>query len=401
LEDPVLIRQAMQDLFRQESEFPVKVEGTHTLPYSARIHHLDPQKGFLHLKLIRPLPHELVAGALFEMVFTWRDQRFEAQTIFQGRESYLLYQFTLPSRIIHSDRRSHKRYPFRPREKAYVVAQDGGIPGYGLSGPLVNLSEGGLAFRLDRVMRLDDHLRVTPGLGFFDRGKALPMLKIRDLPNLPLFESRGVLAFVLEREGEFIVGLQFGELGESERRELQGVLTIREHMKRAPLAAPTEGPRATASRAPAESKGPASPFLPAGRQTPDALRLLSRRGTRVLLAMEPGPERDQIRQVLGAAGFLRMDAVDTVEGALADLRGQRGATAPLLLLAPHPGIAPPLGELRSLQREWGERQELAVGVLLRPGQELDPTDPLLRPLPWPGTDAPTWLPHLDDLAGLV
>jgi len=400
LEDPALIRQAMQDLFRQESEFPVKVEGTHTLPYSARIHRIDAQKGLFHLKLIRPLPHELVAGALFEMVFTWRDQRFEAQTIFQGRESYLLYQFTLPVRIVHSDRRSHKRYPFRPREKAYVVAQDGGIPGYGLSGPLVNLSEGGLAFRLDRVMRLDDHLRVTPGLGFFDRGKALPMLKIRDLPNLPLFESRGMLAFVLEREGEFIVGIQFGELGESERRELQGVLTIREHMKRAPLALSSEGPREAGSRAPAESKGPVTPFSPAGRQTPDALRQLGRRGTRVLLAMEPGPEREQIRQCLGAVGFLRMDAVDTVEGALANLRSHRGSAPPLLLLAQPPGAEPPLADLRSLQRELGERQELAVGVLLRPGQEVDPAEPLLRPLPWPGADSPAWLPHLDDLAGL-
>lgn len=39
--DPAQIRRAMADLQRDEAEFPIKVEGTHTLPYTSRIQHMD------------------------------------------------------------------------------------------------------------------------------------------------------------------------------------------------------------------------------------------------------------------------------------------------------------------------------------------------------------------------
>ncbi|MBK7294899.1 MAG: PilZ domain-containing protein, partial [Holophagaceae bacterium] len=100
------------------------------------------------------------------------------------------------------------------------MAQDGVIPGHGISGPLVNLSEGGLAFRVDRVMRLDDHLRITPGLGFFERGKSFPLVKVRDLPDLRSSMPR-VLANAQERNGGIILGLQFLDLREAEFRELR------------------------------------------------------------------------------------------------------------------------------------------------------------------------------------
>ena len=202
IEDPAEIRLVLAQLHRDEIEFPVKVEGAQTLPYTSHIRHVDQAKGLFLLKLIRPLPHEMAVGAPFEMLFSVGEQRFEAPITFLGRESYLLYRFSIPIQLTPSDRRRQKRYPFRPREKAYVLAQDGALPGHGLAGPLVNLSLGGLAFRVDRVMRMDDHMRITPGLGFFDKGKVLPMLKIRDLPKLPLFEARGVVATARERGGE-------------------------------------------------------------------------------------------------------------------------------------------------------------------------------------------------------
>ena len=168
------IRRHLEELRAAETEFPIKVEGTHTLPYTARLAELEHDS--MLLKLIRPLPHELIPGAPFEMLFATAEQRFKGLLTFQGRQGYLLYRFTIPTRLVPSDQRQHKRYPFRPREKAYVLAQDAGLPGFGLAGPLVNLSLGGLAFRVDRVVRLDDHMRLTLGLGFFEKGKTLPML---------------------------------------------------------------------------------------------------------------------------------------------------------------------------------------------------------------------------------
>lgn len=404
VEDPVEILKAMQDLHRLEMEFPLKVEGTHTLPYSAQIQHMDLKKGLLHIKLIRPLPHELTAGAVFDMLFPVGDMRFEAQTVFQGRENYLLYRFSIPVRMASSDRRRHKRYPFRPREKAYVIAQDGGVPGHGISGPLVNLSEGGLAFRVDRVMRLDDHMRVTPGLGFFERGKSLSMLKIRDLPNLPLFEARGVLANAWERDGEFILGVQFGELRDAELHELQFVLSIRENRQRTSGVTFTDsakapGPRDPSAKAP-DTKGPGARVAPAGNLTPDALKQLGRRSSRLLLAMRAGPGRDQIRQALHQAGFQRLETFDTLDSALGGLRTDRNATHALLVSEVLAGEAPVPAGIRTLQQEFGEHRELPVALISLDQVLVDDGDPLIRPIPCPTLEDLSWLPLLDELAGL-
>jgi len=107
------------------------VEGANTLPYFSTIKSVQWDKGFFILKLVRPLPHELLSGALFHVLCTAGEQRFECFITFQGREGYLQYRFHLPQFLTLSDRRNHKRYPFRPRESAYVILQDAGIPGLG------------------------------------------------------------------------------------------------------------------------------------------------------------------------------------------------------------------------------------------------------------------------------
>ena len=401
VEDPALIRQTMQDLLLQEVEFSIKVEGAQTLPYASQVQHLDLEKGLLQLKLIRPLPHELAVGASFVMLFSAGDQRFEAACIFQGREAYLLYRFTIPVLMATCDRRRHRRFPFRPREKAYVVVQDASVPGHGISGPLVNLCQGGLAFRVDRVMRLNDHLRITPGLGFFDRGKSFPMVKIRDLPNLPVFSARGVLTHSMERGGEIILGLQFGEFKEAELREIQLVLTIRENMQRAGSGPSGEGPRDPGpKRPPAAAKGPATRVSPAGSQTPDALRRLGRRSTRLVLAMAPGSDRDQVSQALRGGGFQRLEQTDTLMQALADIRAEPNATCPLLVVETHSQDGSSVTGIRELQQELGASRELPVALITRDDAFAPSEDPLIRPMPWPVGGDLAWLPYWDDLAGL-
>ena len=405
MEDPLRIRRHLEELRAAETEFPIKVEGTHTLPYTARL--MEVEKGSMHVKLIRPLPHELIQGAPFEMLFATAEQRFKGLVTFQGRQGYLLYRFTVPTRLVPSDQRQHKRYPFRPREKAYVLAQDGGLPGFGLAGPLVNLSLGGLAFRVDRVVRLDDHMRLTPGLGFFEKGKALPMLKIRDLPKLPLFEARGLIANACEREGEIVLGVQFGELGPSELAELQEVLDLREKLQRAgsqPSAssatpAPREARTATAHR---EAPATASPRVnPAGAESPEALKLLGRRTAGLVLAMPPGHLREGVQSALAGGGYLRVEAVDSLHQALALLRADKGASNRLLLALLDPVRDSDLAEIRALQRDQGELRELPVALLgaaAMPGLE---NDSLIRPLPLPDGAPGPWLEALDEIAGLL
>jgi hypothetical protein len=382
------------------------VEGTHTLPYTARIQHIDLQRGWLHLKLIRPLPHELALDAAFQMLFSAGDQRFEALCTFKGREGYLLYSFTIPVLMAPSDRRQHKRQPFRPREKAYVTAQDAGVPGHVISGPLMNLGAGGLAFRVDRVMRFEDHMRVTAGLGFFERGKVFPMIRIRDLPNLPMFDVRGVLAHAQESGGGILVGIHFGELKESELRELNGVLDLRERMKRAAPVSTGDGAREPAARASApkaaaaETKGPGARVPAAGARTPDALRRLGRRCVRTLLAMAPGPERDLVHQALMSAGYLRLDLADTLDQALTELRSDLHAACPLLVLEPPPGSGFDSEGILALRKEFGDARDLPVALIHREGPAPESQDPLIRPLPWPAVGDDHWLETLDELVGL-
>lgn len=399
MEDPLRIRRHLEALRAAETEFPIKVEGTHTLPYTARLAELEPDS--MHLKLIRPLPHEMIPGAPFEMLFATAEQRFKGLLTFHGRQGYLLYRFSIPTRLVPSDQRQHKRYAFRPREKAYVLAQDGGVPGFGLAGPLVNLSLGGLAFRVDRVVRLDDHMRLTPGLGFFEKGKTLPMLKIRDLPKLPLFEARGMVANACEREGEIIVGVQFGDLRPAELAELQEVLDFREKMQRAssassPAPAPREGRPVSP---PAEAPPSVSPRMnPAGMETPAALKLLGRRTAGLVLAMPPGPLRAEVLTALARGGYLRVETVDALHQALTLLRADKGASN-RVLLALDPLHDGDLAEIRALQRDQGELRELPVALLgasAAPG----PGDSLIRPLPLPGEPPEAWLDTLDEIAGL-
>ncbi|HWQ07731.1 MAG TPA: hypothetical protein VN436_01440, partial [Holophaga sp.] len=131
IEDPQLLKEAIASLYESETEFPIKVEGTSTLPYASCIQQVVPETRELILKLVRPLPHELMSGAVFRAILAIEDQRYEALFTYKQREAYLQYRFSQPDRLFYADRRQQKRFPFRPRENAYVSAADGGIPGLG------------------------------------------------------------------------------------------------------------------------------------------------------------------------------------------------------------------------------------------------------------------------------
>ena len=116
--------------------------------------------------------------------------------------------------------------------------------------------------------------------------------------------------------------------------------------------------------------------------------------------MAPGPDREQVCQSLCAAGFLRQEWLDSPEQVLSTFRTQRTVASTLLVV--DAGLAGELSleNLRALQREHGEAHELPVALISReaPAESLE--DPLICRLPWPAKEDPSWLPLLDDLAGL-
>ena len=414
MEDPQVLQDALRMAFEAESEFPIKVDGTSTLPYTSRIHGLDFPNGEFTLKLVRPLPHEMMAGALFRIVFAVEDQRFEGLITFLAREAYLQYRFQLPTRLIHADRRRHKRFPFRPRENAYVIAQDSGIPGMGLAGPLVNISQGGFALRVDRVLKLDDGMRLPPNTALFERGKGFNRVRIQDLPRLRLLEVRGVTTHATERGTEVILGMTFHGLSAVENTALGQALDLKEKLYRGgqPLPRPDgslPGPRGDGSallrRSDLKDEDPdflglESKFLGIPSELSLVLRL-QRRTARVLLLMADSPVRQAILALLRGHGYHRLEILEDLAQvkAFCQADSRRGLPSFFLvdLALAHVADAEPLAAVRIIEHQLAEVGELPVVILC---EDVDPTLLLAqadstRFLPYALADEDRWIGTLD------
>jgi hypothetical protein len=210
-----------------------------------------------------------------------------------------------------------------------------------------------------------------------------------------------MVANARERGGEIVVGVKFADLGAAELRMIQDVLSLRDLMLRSPANASfsAAGAGDVKVKASQQAASPAQRANPSGSLTPDALTLLARRCTRVVLAMTPGPDRIWLQDALAAAGYLRLEPTDTLDLALDRLRADDGTTSRMLLLESPLGAQLRLTDIRIFQRELGELRELPVALVQAHGLPAETEDPLIRPLPWPEPDSPAWLPLLDELAG--
>lgn len=409
IEDPAAIREALQSLAEAETEFFIKVEGTSTLPYAAWVQSLRLDEGRLVLRLVRPLPHEMPAGALFHMTFPAGEQRFEGTLALVGREGYLQYGFQSPAQLLLADRRSHKRYPFRPRENAYVTLQDAGLPGLGVAGPLVNIGMGGMALRVDRVLRLDDGVRVPVSSALFERGKAFPRFRVQGLPRLPHLEGRALGAHATEHGSELVLGVSFPGLEPDQAAALAQSLEIREKMYRGGAASRPDGDTgaARAGRAPGDPAPGAPPEASAAEDAAAAavsvLDRLRRRTARVVLVMAEGPVRDTIETLLRDQGYGRLETVADLEQLPPRCDpGQRRAL-PALVLADlalaRSGDAEPLAAARLIEGRLAALGDQPAAILC---EEVDPTlllapEARTRFLPYPAGDSGAWVAALDAL----
>jgi hypothetical protein len=406
VEDPQAVQEALRALAEAGVEFPIKVEGTSTLPYASQIQQLQPETGEFILKLVRPLPHELMAGAVFRMVFAVDDQRFEALIAFVRREGYLQYCFSLPEHLFYADRRRSRRYPFRPRENAYVVASDGGIPGLGVAGPLTNIGMGGLCLRVDRVLKLDAGIRIPPGTALFERGSSFPRVRIQDLPRLPILELSGWVAHATEKGDEIVLGLDFRELGEEQARLLGESLAFREKLLQARSGfSPSDSggiARPEASRTGAAREEEAGPAAEAGELGgPGAegpLLLLRRKAVQLVLVGPDDGLRARCREGLWRAGYHRLAVAE--DPGEACLHWQSGP-APRLVLLTLSVRGEPLAALRFLERESAVLGDVPLAVVC---EALDPTlflggaSAMRFVVCQPDDEA--WIGVLDELLGL-
>lgn len=411
IEDPQLLKDSIRLLFESEAEFPIKVEGTSTLPYASRIQKIEPETQEMILKLVRPLPHELMGGAVFRVIFAVDDQRYETLITYVQREAYLQYRFSQPEHLFFADRRRSKRYPFRPRESAYVIASDGSIPGLGVAGPLVNIGLGGLCLRVDRVLKLDDGLRIPPNTALFERGTSFPRVRIQDLPKLPLLEVSGWVAHSGERGSEILLGFDFGELTEDQARTLGDCLNLREKMFQARSGAMASGPggfpRGDTGTRTVEIPSESLVLDPAGIDRPglfsEPLRLLRRKTARLVLIAANDALMSRCQQGLWRCGYHRLEIVRDCDEART-LWQDSARPKPCLVLMDlsmaQVGDQEPLAAVRYLEKEMAALGNVPTAILC---EDIDPTLFLgqasgTRFLPC-GLDEDQWIPILDNLLG--
>lgn len=409
VEDPKLLQETLRLLCESEMEFSIKVEGTSTLPYAARLQAIERGQGAIILKLVRPLPHELMGGALFQATFAVEDQRYEALISYLQREAYLQYRFSPPERLFSADRRRAKRYPFRPRESAYVIASDGGVPGLGVAGPLVNIGPGGLCLRVDRVLKLDDGLRIPPGTALFERGTSFPRLRIQDLPRLPLLEVAGWVAHVQEHGSEIRLGFDFGEVDEVQARALGDCLAFRDKLFRT-RSPGTPSDTGGAIREPSMKEQKEAfptpepgPVGATGGLSSEPLRLLARKTARLMLV---GPEDTLLarcQEGLWRCGYHRLELVRDCEAARSRWQEAQGTRPKLVLLAisvAGVGDQEPLAAVRQLEKAMTSLGDVPTVIVC---EDIDPTlllgqTPGTHFLPC-GRDVECWIPILDELLG--
>ena len=410
------VKAALEALFRSQEEFPIQVAGAHTTPYASVVAGLDVAQRGLLLRLIRPLPHELAVGAPFRMEFNAEKERYVATVVFRGREEYLRYRFDWPETLQRAERRVHKRYPFRPREKVFVVAQDGGFPGLGVAGPLANVSQGGLALRVDRIVRLDDGLRLHADTALFDRGRVFPIVCIQDLPGVPRVNARARVAHALCRPGgELFLAFEFIQMSDEDAQALSQALAIRENLvggpSRGSALGGSGGHSVTAAQRPpraiASSENEDAP-LPPEEDEADAppseiniLRRLARRTLRLGLAATPGPRQTGLADVLKAEGYARVELLNDLAAIRTATRREPALRRPELILvdltlAGHSDE--PLAALRVLEAENAEWNQVPILVFW------EQDDPALR-LGRGGLslvcNEPGWLDVLDRKAKLA
>lgn len=315
------IRSCMQEIKARDLEFKIKVDKAHTVPYTVQLDQFQPQ-GML-LAFQRPLPPELARDAVFIANFQMEGHNFQFPFKFQERSAYLRYLFTWPERIMKLERRKALRMPFRPREKADVNLRDGGVPGIGVSGPLLNLSRQGVALRVDRVLRLDNGFRLGVNNSHFPPGKFFDSVRLQELPGLPKLDLKGFVIHATEKGGVLLLGIAFQETEGDAIRQLDDCLKLRTKLQQAKSAIAI--PPADPGSKKAGSPRPAAPDAPMSWDSPevlnenppeetetsssidlDPLRVLLRR-TLPLVIEAPSPEAaEPLARWLRDRGYLRL-----------------------------------------------------------------------------------------------
>lgn len=279
-------------LLEERGDLTVETQGGVEL--DAWVEALDPSRNRLTLRL-RDLSPPVSPGETLKLAFGFAGQRWMGITQLHHYPDRSCYVANLPKGFQPGDRRVAPRWrPEAPEGRVQVRTHLG--EGLEFRGPLVSISESGLALRVDHLEGPEGPRRWEEGL--LEAGQALDVVRLAGLEGLMPLEGEGRLAWAGLREGRLHLGLRLRGLPEPAREALRAFLAPR--LPELPIILPPSPPPQPRREDPAQAA------------RAQALRRLKKRGRNLAIAMPPGPARDALETFLEADGYDHVWRVDSI-----------------------------------------------------------------------------------------
>lgn len=368
LRDPEQVMAYLEQLQRLHSELDLRLVEDAEVAYGAWVEGVNEAEGTFTLSLRSRPVQEPRPGTPVFLWFTLDGLRFRTMARFLRRGAYMESVFELPSAILHAERRNQARARFTARENVQVTALEGLAEGIGLNGLLLNLSIGGLLFRVDRAIDLRRDRLLPLRADLLATGAGLAVVRILDLPRIPELEARGMVRHSDLRGDGLVVGLSFEAMGGLEAQALERLLVERmpdcglafpRKRRRGELDQPEdEPPSETASLDPDFARELGDQALDELRESirsPDRAVLLKKRSRQILLVMSDDLARTALLGSLYAEGYR---CLYEARGLVQALDQARRHDLDLLILqqrvGPHSALEI-LDKLRAAERLGGAR----------------------------------------------
>jgi CheY-like chemotaxis protein len=213
LHDPDQILAWLEELCRIRTVLELRMDSAEAMPAPAKVERVGEESSSFTLVLERSPAVEPSKGQRVQMVFPLDGQRYQTEMTYLDRGGYREYRFKLPTAIRHAERRDSIRVHIRSREQIQIVALQGLFDGLAFSGHLVDLSMGGCGFLVQRVIRVKDERRMPVRADLLAPGTPLMLVRLPDLPRLPLLECGGRISHFRQNTNGVSMGLAFEGLG--------------------------------------------------------------------------------------------------------------------------------------------------------------------------------------------
>ena len=217
----------LEELARIRTVMDLTMSVSDLLPISAKVELVGEETRSCTLSLLWTPVVEPVPGQQVNLVFPLDGQRFKTTLVYQGRGGYKQYRFALPFAIQHAERRDATRVTLRSRERFRIVVLQHLMEGLGFNGELMDLSMGGCAFLIHRVIQIQTEKRVAISPGLLTPGTRLSLVRLMDLPHLPTLECGGRVSHMRQWSGGVNMGIAFENIGALETSTLGKLMTER------------------------------------------------------------------------------------------------------------------------------------------------------------------------------